>query len=280
MKKLIINADDLGISKEVNSSIEDCIKKGVVSSSTLMANAPAFDDGVRIAKQYSRVSVGVHLNIIQFAPLTNSDLFKRHGIVGDDGSFVEGAIFCVPIDEELKEAIFEEWDAQITKIEATGLIPTHCDSHQHTHTIDALQDVLCRVMDKHGIRKVRRKLIPSIILMIRSRRRPAVRFDKSKAMMPIKHNVVYRRLRLFWVIYSCYNWNRRMKQRYLLTDSFFAFNSFYYDRKYLKLGGKKAIVELMCHPGLVEFREETEYLLMSDSWQTKKDVIVSYNDLV
>ena len=71
MRRLIINSDDLGMSCEVNKQIEDCIRLGCITSSTLMANAPAFDGGVRIAKQYPQISVGVHLNIIEFAPLTN-----------------------------------------------------------------------------------------------------------------------------------------------------------------------------------------------------------------
>ena len=77
--KVIINADDLGISLDVNRRIEECINMGVVSSTTLLVNAPAFDDGVRIAKQHTQVSVGIHLNLIEFAPLTNSDVFKKYG---------------------------------------------------------------------------------------------------------------------------------------------------------------------------------------------------------
>lgn len=77
MRRLIINADDLGMSAEVNAQIEKGITLGVLTSSSLMANAPEFNDGVRIAKQYPRVSVGVHLNIIEYAPLTNQEIFKK-----------------------------------------------------------------------------------------------------------------------------------------------------------------------------------------------------------
>ena len=89
MKKIIINADDLGYSLWVNGEIERCIVSGVVTSSTLMANAPGFKDGVRIAKQYPHISIGVHLNLVEFAPLTNLEIFRKHGIVGGDGNFIE-----------------------------------------------------------------------------------------------------------------------------------------------------------------------------------------------
>ena len=277
---LIINADDLGMSAEVNAQIEECIKLGVVTSSTLMANAPSFDEGVRIAKQYPQVSVGVHLNIIEFAPLTNGNVFKKHGIVGEDGNFIEGAIFCLHIDDELRQAIFEEWDAQISKIEAAGIIPAHCDSHQHTHTISSLREPLFRVLNKHGIGRVRRKMIPSIRLMLRQRHRPAVKLDKSKAMVPQKRSLIYRRFHLFSVIRACRRWNNLLGEQFNITDSFFSFNDFYYDGKVLCLGKKNAVVELMCHPGHKAFQNETDNLLDKQSWYNpEKYKIISYKEL-
>lgn len=279
MRKLIINADDLGISPEVNAKIEECINMGVITSSTLMANAPAFDDGVRIAKQYHQISIGVHLNIIEFAPLTNIDVFKKYGVVGEDGNFIEGAIYCVRIDKELKQAIFEEWDAQITKIQLAGITPTHCDSHQHTHTIQALLEPLCKVMKKHGIRCVRRKKEPSVLQMLCERRRPAVRLDKSKAMAPPKRNIFYRRFHLFSIIRECRKWNNSIGKGFNTTNSFFAFNSFFYDRSALRLGGRKAVIELMCHPGLKAYQNETDNLMKGLSWLPKNYNLITYKEL-
>lgn len=278
--RIIVNADDLGISLDVNRQIEDCINRGVVSSTTLLVNAPAFEDGVRIAKQYSNVSVGVHLNLIEFAPLTNKEVFKKHGIVGDDGFFIEGAIFCVSINKELQQAVFEEWDAQINKVKEAGVVPSHCDSHQHTHTIPAFQEPLTRVLNKHGIKRVRGKIIPSILLMLRQRRRPKVKLDKSNAMVPKKKNVVFRRFNLLFVILASRRWNKIMSKRFIVTDSFFAFNSFYYDRYVMNLGGKNATVELMCHPGHKAYQNETNNLVKDLSWlDNAKYELISYNDL-
>ena len=203
MRKLIINADDLGMSEEQNKQIQQCIALGVITSSTLMANGPYFKAGVGIAKDNPQISVGVHLNIIEFAPLTNEDVFRKHGMVDDAGNFIEGAAFVVSIDEELKQAIYEEWDAQICKVESAGIVPSHCDSHEHTHTRTELFEVLCRVIDKHQIRRVRRRIIPSIRLMMRAKHQPAaVHYDKSKAFKGKKHSVIYRRIHLFVVKYK------------------------------------------------------------------------------
>lgn len=279
MRRLIVNADDLGISDDVNRVIEDCICRGLISSSTLMANAPAFEKGVEIAKKYPQISVGVHLNIIEFAPLTQPDVFRRHGIVGEGGNFIDGAIFVVDIDEELQRAVFAEWDAQIVKAKQVGITPTHIDSHQHTHMIPALQEVLCQILEKHGIKKVRRKTIPSIRLMLRERKQPHVVLDKSNAVQPPKRNVIYRRFHLFVVKYEGVRWNCRMRRRYMMTDQFFPYQSFFLNRDVLCLGGESSTIELMCHPGHESFQLETENLIDKQAWKERGYKLITYQEL-
>ncbi len=280
MRRIIINADDLGMSSEVNAQIERCINLGVVTSSTIMANAPKFEEGVRIAKQYSHVSVGVHLNLIEFAPLTNLTTFRKHGLLGEDGNFLEGAIFNTSIDDELLQTIFEEWDAQITKVEDAGVFPTHVDSHQHTHTIAELQDVLCRVMDKHKIKKVRRKIVPSIRLMLRARRQPKiVELNKREAIVPQRRGVIYRLFHVFSVKYSSMKWNRKMASKYIMADAFYSFRSFYANRGLLNLGGRYSTIELMCHPGNKPFDQESEVLMKDKRWLDKSFLLTSYQDM-
>jgi predicted glycoside hydrolase/deacetylase ChbG (UPF0249 family) len=70
--KVIINADDLGLSIATNKAIECAIVKNMISSCTIIANGMAFDDAIRISKQFTNISYGVHLNIIEFCPMTNS----------------------------------------------------------------------------------------------------------------------------------------------------------------------------------------------------------------
>lgn len=280
MRKLIINADDLGISTVVNRKIEECIQRQLITSSSLMANAPAFEDGVRIAKQYPQISIGVHLNILEFTPLTNLHIFQKHGIVDMEGHFIDRAIFCVKIDDELKQAIFEEWDAQISRVEQNGIVPSHCDSHQHSHTIDALQEVLCRVLDKHKITRVRCKSVPSIRLMLRERKQPSViHLDKSKAMVSPKHNVVYRRFILFIIILKSIRWNREMAAKYTMTNVFYAFRNFYFNKDVIRLGDSNATIELMCHPGHSGFQKETDCMMKDRSWLPQGYKLISYKEI-
>ena len=280
MRTLIINADDLGLSDYVNSQIERCIELGVVTSSSLMANAPAFEEGVKIAKRHTSVSVGVHLNLIEFAPLTNREVFQKHGLLDSNGNFIDGAALAVSYDEALKQAVFEEWDAQITKIEEAGLIPTHCDSHEHTHAVEALQEVLCKVMDKHNITKLRRRIVPSIRLILReSKQTTTVQFDKSNTVQPKRRNVIYRRIHFFVVKYKSWNWNRKMSKRYKLTNASYSFQSFYSNRDVLHLGGKSSFVELMVHPGNIPFQGETDLLMKDKSWLDNSYTLGTYRNL-
>ncbi len=267
------------MSCEVNKQIEDCIRLGCITSSTLMANAPAFDGGVRIAKQYPQISVGVHLNIIEFAPLTNQSIFKKHGLLNSEGNFIEGAISVVPIADELKQAVFEEWDAQICKVKDAGINPSHCDSHEHTHTIRQLNDVLCRVLDKHNIHRVRRIIVPSIRLLLRERKNSVVQYDKSSAMQPPRQNVVLRRLNFFRLKYLCWQWNKSMMSKYLMADAFYSFRDFYNNIDVLNLGDRSSVIELMCHPGSPIFQKETEYLMQCDRWNKDNYSLISYLNL-
>src|SRR6516164_9169595 len=69
---LIINADDLGVSESVNNETFALMQSGLITSATLIANAPAFEDAVRNSKRFPHCSFGVHLNLSVFPPLSRS----------------------------------------------------------------------------------------------------------------------------------------------------------------------------------------------------------------
>ncbi|MCQ2294022.1 MAG: ChbG/HpnK family deacetylase [Bacteroidales bacterium] len=274
--RIIVNADDLGYSVDVDAQIERCIQHGIVTSSSLMANAPGFDDGVRIAKMYPNVSIGAHLNLVEFAPLTNLDVFQRYGVADASGNFIEGAIFYTAIDDVLSQAVFDEWDAQLNKIKRSGVVIDHVDSHQHTHALLGLHDTLCKVMDKHQITRVRRKIVPSIPIMLFGKKTIKVTLDKSNAVVGKKRNVLVRRFQLLSVIASSIKWNMVMSRKYQLTDSFSSFREFYMNRSLMISGGRNAVIELMCHPGQPPFDCETQLLASDRKWITSRDKLVNY----
>ena len=70
MKKVIINADDFGLAQGVNEGIIKAHQEGVLTSATLMANMPGFDQAVEMARANPELGVGVHLNILRGWPLS------------------------------------------------------------------------------------------------------------------------------------------------------------------------------------------------------------------
>ena len=157
MKQLILNADDFGMTRGVNEGIIRGHREGILTSTTLMANGPEFDDAVARAKQNPKLGVGCHLVLVggpAVAPKVKiSSLVDESGNLPDSlGGFVArlsaGLIRTKAIDREMR--------AQIAKIRATGIEPTHLDTHKHTHAHPKVMEVLGRVAKELGITRVRK----------------------------------------------------------------------------------------------------------------------------
>ena len=107
-KFVIFNADDFGYSHGINRGIVDAHERGVVTSATLMVNAPATEDAVALAKAHPKLAVGLHVNFTNEAQRL--------------------------IDLESPDACREELRRQYTRfVDLMEAMPTHLDSHQHVH---------------------------------------------------------------------------------------------------------------------------------------------------
>jgi chitin disaccharide deacetylase len=156
MKELILNADDFGMTPGVNEGIIRAHRDGTLTSATLMANADAFDDAVTRARATPSLGVGCHLVLVGGRSVAPPD--KVRSLVDDDGllpqtlpKFVArasaGLIRRRDIERELR--------AQIEKIRAAGIEPTHLDTHKHTHAHPRVMQALARVARDTGITRVR-----------------------------------------------------------------------------------------------------------------------------
>ncbi len=85
MRRLIINADDFGMSQEVNEGIKKGIKAGVINSVSLMANMSYFDDAVKFLKNHEKIAIGLHFNITEGAPLSQPK--KIQTLLREDNNF-------------------------------------------------------------------------------------------------------------------------------------------------------------------------------------------------
>ena len=60
MRRLIVNADDFGLSEGVDHGIVDAFSNGIVTSTSLMVRRPAARHAAELARLHTRLSVGLH----------------------------------------------------------------------------------------------------------------------------------------------------------------------------------------------------------------------------
>ncbi|MBV9294369.1 MAG: ChbG/HpnK family deacetylase, partial [Acidobacteriaceae bacterium] len=77
MKRLIINADDFGFTRDVNAGIVHAHREGVLTSATLMANGNAFEDAVQLARETPTLDIGCHLVLIEGKSLVTGKSFPE-----------------------------------------------------------------------------------------------------------------------------------------------------------------------------------------------------------
>jgi len=68
LKRLIVNADDFGFTRDVNQGIVEAHREGILTATTLMATGPAFEDAVRLARENPSLDVGCHLVLVGAPP--------------------------------------------------------------------------------------------------------------------------------------------------------------------------------------------------------------------
>lgn len=159
MTKIIINADDCGISTEVNQCIRHFIERRIVTSSTIMANMGAVEGAVALFKEFGQVvSFGVHLNLTQGEPLLPSQAFLDAGILTEkEGRVVFSGKFPYwTASGVVKKAAYKELEAQVALLLDMGVTPTHLDGHHHVHSYPSMLSVTPRLLKRFGIRRVRR----------------------------------------------------------------------------------------------------------------------------
>jgi hopanoid biosynthesis associated protein HpnK len=156
MKRLIVNADDFGLTVKVNHAILEGHQRGMISSTSLLANGEAFESAVALASQATRLGVGVHLNLTEGRPvaagpsvpsLVNGQALLTRTPGSLWRGIVSGRVSPAHIEKELR--------AQIEKVLAAGVVPTHLDSHKHVHALPVLGKMAIRLAQLYGIPAVR-----------------------------------------------------------------------------------------------------------------------------
>jgi len=154
--KLIINADDFGLCNGVNRAVIEAATSGVLTSATIMANMPASDEAIELAKKTPTLGVGVHLNVADGKPLSSDTAVQP--LLDDSGEFKYSAYklaFKSLMSKKFLKAVEVEFAAQIASILDRGIKPTHLDSHKHFHCFPPVYRIVCSLAADFGIAAIR-----------------------------------------------------------------------------------------------------------------------------
>ena len=170
MLRLIVNADDFGLTSGVNRGIAEAHAKGIVPSATLMANGPTFSEAIEIAQATPSLAVGCHVTLVDGIPVLkptqvpsllsgNSARFRTAF-----GSFaLASALGKLSADE-----IEAESTAQIRKLQSAGVPISHFDTHKHVHLFPKVLAPILRAAKACGVPAVRNPFGPVRILHLRA----------------------------------------------------------------------------------------------------------------
>ena len=165
MRKLIVNADDFGLTAGINRAIVETHTAGIVSSTTLMANGPQFDDAVTLARATPSLSVGCHVVLVDGTPVSPShtvDTLRAIRSAEPDNFYTSLSAFAAraTLGGFDRDQLVDEVVAQIRKIQSTGLQVTHLDTHKHAHIFPEILNALLRAARICGVRAIRNPIVP------------------------------------------------------------------------------------------------------------------------
>jgi predicted glycoside hydrolase/deacetylase ChbG (UPF0249 family) len=155
--RLIINADDFGLTKGVNRAIAELHEANTLTSATLMATGAAFDDAVAVALANPTLGVGCHVVLTDGIPVCDPQSIPT--LMGADGTsfrpslvdFIQALLRGrIHEDEIEREAL-----AQVQKLQRVGIAVTHIDTHKHAHLFPAVARPLLRVAESASVGAVR-----------------------------------------------------------------------------------------------------------------------------
>jgi chitin disaccharide deacetylase len=159
VRRLIVNADDFGLTSGVNRATIEGNRSGIVTSATLMANAKASDAAIDMAKAQPSLRTGCHVVLIDGVPLTGNLPTLTETPQRFRSSLKQFAMAAVR-KQIAAEEIQREVEAQIRSIQLRGIKLTHVDSHKHTHMFPHILRPLLRAAKACGVSAIRNPFEP------------------------------------------------------------------------------------------------------------------------
>jgi len=155
--RLIVNADDFGLTHGINRAVAELSEAHALTSATLMASGPAFDDAVAVALSHPTLGIGCHIVLTDGMPVCHAETIPS--LIGADGKTFRSSLLefiaatlagHINPDDVIRESM-----AQVQKLQRAGIDVTHLDTHKHTHMLPAIAQPLLFVAERAGIGAIR-----------------------------------------------------------------------------------------------------------------------------
>lgn len=231
----------------MNRGIAEAHRRGIVTSTSLLANGAAFAPALELARSTPGLGVGVHLNLSDGKPVAEAK--KVPSLLNGAGEFYsrpESLLLRIAKRRAVLKEAEVEWDAQIQRVRDSGIHPTHLDGHKHVHMLPGLFGVTLRLAARHGIWAVR-------VAHEESRLRKALSSGgTAHASVAWKQGIQARGLKLL-----AWNARKQAAQCDIVTADYFC--GIRQTGELTKRGVARLLealregtTELMCHPGYVD----------------------------
>ena len=155
IRRLIINADDFGLSEGINRGIMEAFGAGVLRSTSIMVGMPAFPDAVRRAGSAGKaLGIGLHFTLTAGRPLTRAPSL----VVPETGDFLSlpALVRRALLGRVNPREVADECAAQIARAREASLELTHLDGHHHVHIFPGIREAVRRVVHAERIPAIRR----------------------------------------------------------------------------------------------------------------------------
>lgn len=155
-RKLLISADDFGLSVEVNEAIEIAHRQGILNTANLMIAGDAVDDAIKRAKRMPNLHVGLHLVVIEGKSVLSQDqiplLVNRNRLFPSQPLKMGINYF---FNQSVKRQLYKEIKAQLQAFQKTGLSLDHIDVHKHMHLHPTIAQLVIEIGQEFQLKYIR-----------------------------------------------------------------------------------------------------------------------------
>lgn len=264
-KRIIVTADDLGISPHINRGIVEAFKDGILTSTALLMNVPYTGEGVLIARENPDLEVGIHLSIVEgyslrgkYSSITDEkDYFSgKPCLIRDWKNFIKKYLTGKIIFPELEEELELQFQQFLSNFDHIPFV----NGTQHMHILPKVWKIIFKLCKKYDVKALR---LPAL-------QWPNALWLNTKSLFLVPFQVFGAMAR-----------NDLKKSGIKTTDDVLGmqFSGKISDRVFIKLlkHVKPGITEIVMHPGYEspELRQNLPWAYATFDWDIERKTLTS-----